>query len=141
MTTQCHLCQLSIIQEKGDLVTRSIQPDDVQRIVAFSRAIRIHTFVFRPSFVSTLPHWTLWAAYLPFVLQTKDATSLSTLPSSAMKCKARSAHFLRTSAEKSGVRMSALKKGLKVSLSCIDAGSILIRNKKLAVRPVPCWPK
>ena len=38
--TQCHLCQLRIQQEKRDLVTRPVQPDDVQRIVAhvaFSR--------------------------------------------------------------------------------------------------------
>ena len=34
VTTQCHLCQLPILQEKRDLVTRHTQPDDVQRIVA-----------------------------------------------------------------------------------------------------------
>ena len=28
-TTQCHLCQLAVLQEKGDLVTRPIQPDDI----------------------------------------------------------------------------------------------------------------
>ena len=62
------------------------------------------------------------------------------LPSSAIKCKAISAHFLRTSAEKEGVRMSALKKGLKVSLPGTVAGSFLIRKKKgLAVRPVLPW--
>ena len=38
------------------------------------------------------------------------------LTPSAITCKATSAHFLRTSAEKRGVRMSSLKKGLKVSL-------------------------
>ena len=34
VTTQCHLCQLTILQDKRDLVARPIQPDDVQRIVA-----------------------------------------------------------------------------------------------------------
>ena len=64
------------------------------------------------------------------------------LPSSAMKCRAISAHFLRTSAEKKGgrgrggVRMSALKKGLNVSVRGIVAGSFFIRKKKSS----PCGP-
>ena len=57
MAAQSHLCQLPILQEKRDLVTRPIKPDDVQRLVAhiaFSRATGRHTFVFRPRFVFTL---------------------------------------------------------------------------------------
>ena len=33
MATQSHLCQLPILQEKRDLVTRLVQPNDVQRVV------------------------------------------------------------------------------------------------------------
>ena len=83
VATQCHLRRLPILQGKRDLLTRPIQPDDVQRIVAhvaFSRAIGRRTFVFRLSFVSTLPHWTLWAAHFPFVPLTRDMTSLSISP-------------------------------------------------------------
>ena len=64
VATRSQLCQLPILQEKRDLATRHMQPDDVQRIlahVAFSGATRRHTFVFRPSFAFTLPHWTPWA--------------------------------------------------------------------------------
>ena len=65
VAAQSHLCQLPILQEKGDLATRPIQPDDVQHIVAhFSRATGRHT----SGFVSTLPHWTLWAAHFPIRL-------------------------------------------------------------------------
>ena len=62
VTTQSHLCQLPVLQEKRDLATRPMQLDNVQRIVAhiaFTRAAGGHTFVFRPSFAFTLPHWTL----------------------------------------------------------------------------------
>ena len=51
-------------------------------------------------------------------------------------CMAISAHFLRTSAEKKGVRMSAVKKRLKVSPRGIVAGSFLIKKKKSS----PCGP-
>ena len=128
-----------ILQENGDLVTRPIQPDDVQRIVAhvaFSRAIRAHTLVFRPSSVSLLSHWVLWAAHFPFITQTRDVTSSPCLPSSAIECKAISAHCIRTSAEKKGMRMSALMKGLKVSLPGATAGSFSNqKEKELAVWP------
>ena len=45
-------------------------------------------------------------------------------------CKARSAHFLKTSAEKRGVQMSALNQGLKVSPTCSVSGSFCIRRKR-----------
>ena len=64
--------------KKRDLATRPMQPDDVQRIVAhiaFSRATGRHTFVFRPSFAFTLPHWTLWASHFPFVTRRYARTS------------------------------------------------------------------
>ena len=128
-----------ILQENGDLVTRPIQPDDVQRIVAhvaFSRAIRAHTLVFRPSSVSLLSHWVLWAAHFPFITQTRDVTSSPCLPSSAIECKAISAHCLRTSAEKKGMRMSTLMKGLKVSLPGATAGSFSNQKEKELV----VWP-
>ena len=50
------------------------QAHTMQRIVAhvvFSRATGRHTFVFRPNFAFTLPHWTLWAAHFPFVPETR----------------------------------------------------------------------
>ena len=40
VAAQGHLCQLPILQEKRELVTRPIQPNDMQRLVAriaFSR--------------------------------------------------------------------------------------------------------
>ena len=45
-------------------------------------------------------------------------------------CNSRSAHFLRTSAEKRAARMPALKKGLKVSPTKTVAGSFFIIKKK-----------
>ena len=66
-------------RESFHLVIRPIQPDDVQRIVAhvaFSRATGRHTFVFRPSFAFTLPHWTLGTVHFPFV-QTRGMKSIS----------------------------------------------------------------
>ena len=80
VAAQCHLCQLPILQEKKDLVTGPMQPDDVQRRiahVAFVRCSGRHTFVFRPSFAFTLPHWTLWAAHFPFFSQLGDLKSIS----------------------------------------------------------------
>ena len=65
VTAHCHLCQLAILLEKRDVVTRPIQPDNVQRIlahVAFTRCGGGHIFVFRSSFAFTLPHWALRAA-------------------------------------------------------------------------------
>ena len=54
-----HLCQLPILQEKSDLATRPVQPDDVQRIVAhiaFSRATGRHTLSFSDQASSSLFH-------------------------------------------------------------------------------------
>ena len=78
VATQSHLCQLPNLQEKRDLVTKPMQPGDVQRVahIAFTRATRRHTFVFRPSFAFTLPPWTLGAAHFPFVPQIKSMTSI-----------------------------------------------------------------
>ena len=81
MAAWCHLCQIPMLQEKGYLVTRPTQPGDVQRFVAriaFPRATLRHTFVFRPSFAFTLPHWTVLAAHLPFFPQLRDLKSIST---------------------------------------------------------------
>ena len=84
----------------------STQPDDVQRLVTyvtFSRATRRHTFVSRPSFAFTVPHWALWAAHFPFAPPDQEHdTHLLRLLSFFRDnhCKARSAHFLRTSVEK-----------------------------------------
>ena len=42
-----------------------------------SRESLEETLVFRPSFVSTLPHWTPWAAHFRFVPQTRDLQSIT----------------------------------------------------------------
>ena len=59
-----------------------------------------------------------------------DNHSIQLFPLPALKCMPISAHFLRTSAEKMGVRMSAAKKGLEVLLRGIVAGSFSTGRKK-----------
>ena len=72
VATQSHLCQLPILQEKRDLATRPIQPDDVQRIVAhiaFSRATGRH---FRLPTKLRLRSPTLDSLGSPFSLRSQD---------------------------------------------------------------------
>ena len=62
VTAKCHFCQLPILQERRDLATGPMQPDDVQRIIAhiaFTRGGRRRIFILRPSFAFALPRWTL----------------------------------------------------------------------------------
>ena len=137
MATPCHLCQLPILQEERDLVTKSIQADDVQRIVAhiaFSRAFRLPTML-------RLHSPTLDSLGNPFSPRPRARhPSSPPLPSSALECKAISAHFLRTSAEKREVRMSAAKKGLK-SLATRHRRRLLLNQEEteLVMRPVLPW--
>ena len=140
-------CQLPFLQEKRDLVTKPMQPDDVQRLVtqcAFMKAAGGHIFILQPSFAFTLPHWILWAAHLPFVPHTKDLKSITI--SSFFRNYVQGEERTRLEdisreeggmgGVRGGARMPALKKGLKVSPKSYVAGSFCIKKKKSS----PCGP-
>ena len=114
-----------ILQEKRDLVTGPMQPDDVQRIiahVAFTRCGGRHTFVFRPSFAYTLPLCTLWAAHFPVSPQHGDLKSIPISSFFRHYVQGDERTFLEdVSREKGGADVRL--KVLTVSLPGIDASS------------------
>ena len=129
LSTQCHPRKLPIIQEERDLVTR---PKTTR-----CRAAHRCTHCFREkhpmkrfrALAKLHPHLAILDSLgnrvsTCLLNQDFDNPLDSTLPSSAIRSMPISAHFLRTSAENKGVRMSAAKKGLKVSLPGIVAGSV-----------------
>ena len=130
VAAQCHFCQLPILQEKRDLVTGPIQADDMQRFVAhidFTRAATGRIFILRPSFAVTFP-------------QTRDGTSITVSSFFRNSCKARTAHFLRTSAEKRASTDVSIEEGAE-RLTDPHRRPILLNReeKELAMRPVLPW--
>ena len=115
-----------------------MQPNDVQRIVAhipFPRATWRHTFVFRPTFASTLPHCSILAAHLQFFPQ------LSTHCFFTHYVQGDERTLLQDIAEKKVKRMPGSMKELKVSLPGIVACSFWNMKKKSSPCGTKCPPR
>ena len=120
MATQSYLCQLPILQEKRDLATRPMQPDDVQRIVAhIVLSVRLRTRL---------------------RLLTKLRPHFPTLETSAIECRTSSTRFLKTSTEKKGGTDVSIEEGAE-GLTARHRRRLLLNQeaKEVARRPVLPW--
>ena len=115
VAAQCYLSQLPILQENRDHATK---PHATRWHATLRCKHSLHILPSREPLEDTLSSSdqaspslspTLVSLGNPLSLRPLDQESSPPLPSSAITCKAMSAHILRTSAEK-GVRMSALRR-------------------------------
>ena len=143
VTTQCHLCQLPILQEKRDLATRPIQPDDVQRLVTYVAFSSHWKTLFRPP--TKLRHHSpiLDSLGSPFSIPPPDLENdIHHRHFLLQQLRARQrAHASWGHQQRRGeYGCRHWRKARKVSLSGTIAGSFWIRKKKeLSMRPVLPW--
>ena len=124
VTAQCHLCQLTILQEKRDLVTGPMQPDDVQRIIAdiaFTRCGGRLASSSSDQASPSLSHIGLFGQPIFHSSNTGDLKSIHVFFRNYVQGEKRT--LLEDISGEKEVRMSELMKRLKVSLSGTTAGS------------------